>query len=68
MSDYGGSVRLDKKGTLDELDEIHIVTSSVLIKDAIIKNEFENESNPDNLFLNFSDGINSNALFTWEQN
>ena len=56
LSDYGGSVRLDREGNLDELDEIHIVTSSVLIKDAIIKNNFENESNPNNLSLNFSDG------------
>ena len=56
MSDYGGSVRLDREGNLDELDEIHIVTSSVLIKDAIIKNNFENESHPNNLSLNFSDG------------
>ena len=57
-----------EKEHLDELDEIHIVTSSVLIKDAIIKNDFENESNPNNLSLHFSDGSRiPDALFAWQQ-
>ena len=56
VSDYGGTVRLNKKSQFDELNEIHIVTSSVFIKDAIIKNEYENDGNVGNFFLNFSNG------------
>ena len=53
ISDYGGTVRLKKEVTLNE---IHIVTSSVLIEDAIIKKELTTDGNIENFFLNFPDG------------
>jgi DNA-directed RNA polymerase subunit beta' len=56
VSDYGGTVRLNKKNQFDELNEIHIVTSSVFIKDAVVKNEYENDGTTGNFFLNFSNG------------
>ena len=56
LSDYGGNVRLNKATRVDELEEIHIVTSSVRIKDAIITSNFENESSPTNFSLNFFNG------------
>lgn len=56
ISDYGGTVRLNKKSQLDELNEIHIVTSYVFVKDAIIKNEYENDDAIGSFFLNFSNG------------
>lgn len=56
ISDYGGTVRLNKKSQFDELNEIHIVTSSVFVKDAIIKNEYENDDAIGSFFLNFSNG------------
>jgi len=56
VSDYGGTVRLNKKNQFDELNEIHIVTSSVFIKDAVVKNENENDGTTGNFFLNFSNG------------
>ena len=37
VSDYGGTVRLSQKSSLDELNEIHIVTSSIFVKDAMVK-------------------------------
>jgi DNA-directed RNA polymerase subunit beta' len=55
-SDYGGIVRLDKKLGFHELNEIQIVTSSVLIKDAVIIDACENEEANNNFFLNFSNG------------
>ena len=56
ISDYGGTVRLNKKKQFDELNEIHIVTSSVFIKDAVIKNEYETDETTGNFFLDFSNG------------
>ena len=56
ISDYGGTVRLNQQSNLDEINEIHIVTSSIFIKDAIIKNEYDNDENTGNFFLNFSNG------------
>ena len=56
ISDYGGTVRLNKKKQFDELNEIHIVTSSVFIKDAVIKNEYETDEATGNFFLDFSNG------------
>ena len=56
VSDYGGTVRLNKKAEFDELSEINIVTSSVFIKDAIIENEYVKDNNTGNFFLNFSNG------------
>ena len=56
VSDYGGTVRLSQQSNLDELNEIHIVTSSIFVKDAIIKSEYSNDENTGNFFLNFSNG------------
>jgi DNA-directed RNA polymerase subunit beta' len=56
ISDYGGTVRLNKKSQFDELNEIHIVTSSVFVRDAIIKSEYENDGAIGSFFLNFSNG------------
>jgi len=56
ISDYGGTVRLNKKKQFDELNEIHIVTSSVFIKDAVVKNEYETDETTGNFFLDFSNG------------
>lgn len=55
-SDYGGIVRFDKKLNFNELNEIQIVTSSVFIKDALLKNEYENDDTSSNFFLNFANG------------
>ena len=55
-SDYGGTVRLKKETNPDEINEIHIVTSSVLIEDAIIKKESAKDGNSENFFLNFPNG------------
>ena len=55
-SDYGGIVRLDKRLGFDELNEIQIVTSSVLIKDALVIDECENDEGNNTFFLNFSNG------------
>lgn len=55
-SDYGGIVRLDKKLDFEELNEIAIVTSSVLIKHALVIDECENDETNNNFFLNFSNG------------
>lgn len=55
-SDYGGVVRFDKKLNVNELNEIQIVTSSVLVKDALVKNEYESDETSSNFFLNFSNG------------
>ena len=55
-SDYGGTVRFDKKLNFNELSEIQIVTSSVFIKDAFVKNEYGNDETSNNFFLNFSNG------------
>ena len=55
-SDYGGIVRFDKKLKFNELNEIQIVTSSVFIKDALVKNEYENDETNSSFFLNFSNG------------
>lgn len=56
VSDYGGTVRLSQKSSLDELNEIHIVTSSIFVKDAMVKNEYDHDGNSGNFFLNFSNG------------
>src|SRR6056300_439135 len=55
-SDYGGIVRFDKKLKFNQLNEIQIVTSSVFIKDALVKNEYENDETNSSFFLNFSNG------------
>ena len=55
-SDYGGIVRLNKESNSDELNEINIITSCVSIKDAIVKNEHNNNEKDGVFFLNFSNG------------
>lgn len=55
-SDYSGTVRLDKKLSFDELNEIQIVTSSVLIKDALVMDEYKDDRTKNSFYLNFSNG------------
>ena len=56
LSDYGGNVRLSNKNRLDKLEEIHVVTSCISIKDAIITNDSESDNAPSDFSLNFSNG------------
>ena len=56
ISDYGGIVRINEESNFDKPNEINIVTSSISVEDAVIRNESENEDTDRNFFLNFLNG------------